>query len=407
MAVERSPVGEVLSDSSFRTFWAAQFLAQLVAGSLRFTFVWLALLLTDWPRAAGLVSLAVGLPALLLSLPAGTWSDRTDRRRLMVVGTAAMGVVLACTAWLSAASRLDLVGAALLAGAVSVAHAFVTPAQQAVVPSLVPAARLSTAVGLVTVSMQIAFFLGAVVNGAAIRLLGISGAFGVMAVLCGASALAMSRVEVPPARSEDDEAPRGLIEEAREGLAFVARTEPLRSLVLAGMVIGLLWGVIQINLPVLAKESMGRSALGASLLVGAFTPGSLLSSLWVATRRELVRPGLLFALALGLGLGPGAIVIGMSGSYTLTLCAMAVWGLFGGIAMTTQRTMVQSRTPSLLMGRVMGIWTLAMVGGFPVAAGISAALAPRLGPGGTMLTVAIVTTVVAPLLVFRRPVREG
>jgi peptidoglycan/LPS O-acetylase OafA/YrhL len=97
----------------------------------------------------------------------------------------------------------------------------------------------------------------------------------------------------------------------------------------------------------------------------------------------------------------------MSGSYTLTLCAMAAWGLFGGVAMTTQRTMVQSRTPSVLMGRVMGIWTLAMMGAFPLAAGISAALAPRLGPGGTMVAVAVATTVVAPLLVFRRVVREG
>jgi MFS family permease len=291
-----------------------------------------------------------------------------------------------------------------------VAHAFVTPAQQAVVPSLVAPERLSTAVGLVTVSMQVAFFLGAVLNGAAIRLLGIGGAFAVMALLCLASSLAMSRVPVPGAdRDEDDPqgGPLGLVAEARAGLAFVAGTEPLRSLVLAGVVIGLLWGVIQINLPVVAKESMGRTALAASVLVGAFTPGSLLSSLWVATRRELARPGLLFALALGVGLGPGAIVLGLSESYGLTLCTMAVWGLFGGVAMTTQRTIVQSRTPARMMGRVMGIWTLAMVGAFPLAAGISAALAPRLGAGGTMVAAALATALAAPALVFRRAVREA
>ncbi len=405
-ASRRSPIREVLADESFRAFWSAQFIAQLVGGSLRFAFVWLALELSDWPRAAGLVSLAAGLPALVLSLPAGAWSDRVDRRRLIVAGTLAMGSVLALTALGVASGRMTLWSAALLAAGVSAAHASMTPAQQAVVPSMVAPSRLTTAVGLQTFSMQIAFFAGALVNGVAIRTLGVAPAFGVLAGLCVVSALAMRRVHIPDVRDGGAER-RGMLHEAREGLAFVWRTEPLRSLMAAGSIVGVTWGVMQINLPVIAKEVMDKSALEASVLIGAFAPGTLLSSLYIASRRELARPGLIFAIALGVGLGPGAVLVGASVSYGITLGLMAIWGLFGGAAMTTQRSLVQARTPPIMMGRVMGIMILTMVGSFPIAAGLSAMLTPILGPGGAVAAVGAATTLLAPLLVFRKAIRRA
>lgn len=398
----RGPIREVFGDPAYRSYWIAQFLAQLVAGSLRFAFVWLVLLLTDWPRAAGLVSLAAGLPSLVLSLPAGAWSDRVDRGRLIVRGTLALGAGLALTALLVASGTLGFGGAVLMAGVVATAHAVITPAQQAIVPSLVPEARLTTGVALQQLGMQVAFFLGAVVNGGAIRLLGIAPAFGVMAGLAALSALAMARVRVPPGDPPDGSA--RLLAQTREGLAFVLGREPIRSLTLASTVVGIVWGTIQINLPVVAKEQMARSAFEAAVLVGAFTPGSLLSSLALASRRELARKGRLFALAFGVGLGPGAVAMGLAGTYAPTLALMGVWGLFGGIVMTTQRSLVQELTPPAMMGRAMGIATLAVLGAFPLAAGLSAALAPRLGPGGTIVAVAAAASVLAPALVMKRAV---
>ena len=76
----RSPVGEVLADLNFRRYWIGSTLVAGVNGSLRFVFVWLIVTLTDWPSAEGLIGIALGLPALLLALPAGAWSDRSDRR---------------------------------------------------------------------------------------------------------------------------------------------------------------------------------------------------------------------------------------------------------------------------------------------------------------------------------------
>ena len=83
-----SPIRQLLADRNFRRFWISQLLYTGVTGTLRFTFVWLVVTLTEWPSAEGLVAIALGLPAMLLSVPAGAWSDRVDRRLVIAVATA-------------------------------------------------------------------------------------------------------------------------------------------------------------------------------------------------------------------------------------------------------------------------------------------------------------------------------
>ena len=90
----RSPVREVLGERNFRAFFIAQVLLFGVGGTLRFTFIWLVVTLTDWPSAEGLVAFCLGVPAMLLSVPAGAWSDRLDRRKLFVGGIASTAVML-------------------------------------------------------------------------------------------------------------------------------------------------------------------------------------------------------------------------------------------------------------------------------------------------------------------------
>ena len=90
----RSPVREVLGERNFRAFFIAQVLLFGVGGTLRFTFIWLVVTLTDWPSAEGLVAFCLGVPAMLLSVPAGAWSDRLDRRKLFVGGIASTTVML-------------------------------------------------------------------------------------------------------------------------------------------------------------------------------------------------------------------------------------------------------------------------------------------------------------------------
>ena len=108
-----------------------------------------------------------------------------------------------------------------------------------------------------------------------------------------------------------------------------------------------------------------------------------------------------------IGLGGGALLLGWSQNYSLSLTIMIIWGIFGGVAITMQRAILQSRTPLAMMGRVMGIWTLALIGSFPLAAVVSGLLVEEFGPAGALMTMGAITLVTAPFVVFRRVVRNA
>ena len=144
----KGPIREVLTLPAFRWFWCSQLLVFVVAGTIRFAFVWLVLDLTSWSPAASIIGLAVGLPMTLLSLPAGVLSDRHDRRRMVAWCCLAGAGVLVATGVLVAAELVNVATTGLLAFGVGSALAVTAPAIQAMVPALVPPERLVTGIAL-------------------------------------------------------------------------------------------------------------------------------------------------------------------------------------------------------------------------------------------------------------------
>ncbi|MBO1078955.1 MFS transporter [Roseomonas haemaphysalidis] len=143
---------------------------------------------------AGQLGTAFALAFGLSAIPMAALCARVPRRRLMVAALAAMallnlGMVLAPTFPLLLALRV-------LCG---VAAAVIVPSASAAAATLAPPEQRARALALVIGGTTAAFLLGIPLGSVAGSLLGWHGAFGLTAVLCGASALAIRLVlpEVP------------------------------------------------------------------------------------------------------------------------------------------------------------------------------------------------------------------
>ena len=395
----RSPILEVFALPSFRRYWFAQLGVALVNGTARFALVWLVLDLTDWTPAVGLVGLAMGLPAMVVTLPAGALSDRMDRIRLIVVGallSAAALAVLAVTIWTGLVTVWVVAAVALVVGAASAA---ISPALFAIVPSLVPPDRLLTGVGLQGMGSNIAMLAGAVLGGAAITVAGTGGGMALLAAISLLSALGMAGVRLPQRAPVSSE--RRVLEETLDGLRFSLGREPLRSMLVVGFVASTSWGVVQLVLPDVLRTDLDQDAFASSLVFAALAVGMFSTTLVISNRARLARRGLTLAVPFSCFLGPMIVVMGLSRSYLVTTGAMLVWGITGGIAMTLQRTILQQSTPDDYMGRVMGCNAFAMTGSYPVAAGMVAICAALVGGAGTLVLLGCLATVVASLVVWR------
>jgi MFS family permease len=405
-ASARSPVSELLADRNFRRYWIAQILVFGTNGTLRFVFVWLIVTLTDWPSAEGLVGISLGLPALLLALPAGAWSDRSDRRRFILfwigVSTALMAIWTVVVAADVATPRLTGVAAAFLGTAL----VMMQPNLNAIVPKLVPRERLMNAAALQNGGAQAASFLGLAFGGGAIALFGNEGGFALLTAVLGVSFVLLLGVSIPPDAPISGE-PQRLRTDVMEGLRYGLGSEPRRSLLIVTLVLGSSFSVMQIAMPRVVEEDFGKGSVAAGLLLGTFGIGMLASSAVVARRQDM-RHGLNVALFIGVGLGMGQFLLSLAPNYWVAVVVMIGWGINAGIAIASHRTLLQQRTEDAMMGRVMGIMTLGFSGGLPFGALAQTVLAPALGPVLTMRTVGLATMAITiPLLLLRPSIRNA
>ena len=394
----RSPVREVLGERNFRAFFIAQVLLFGVGGTLRFTFIWLVVTLTDWPSAEGLVAFCLGVPAMLLSVPAGAWSDRLDRRKLFVGGIASTTVMLVVFTAAIAAGWVTTFWAAVAALVIGTPSAITLPTVQAMVPALVPQERLMTAVALQNGAGQAANFTGLAIAGVSIRLLGDSGGFALLAVVSVVALFYAMRVQIPPRAPVQGEAPDGSV---RAGTAFAFSTEPVRTLLLLSLVLGSSFSAMQVSMPRVVDEVYDAGSITAGIVLGAFGVGMMTSSALVAGRRSMPH-GRNLALFIGIGLGMGQFLLSLAPNQGVAIGVMLAWGLNAGIAMASHRTLLQMRTPPELMGRVMGLMMFGFAGGLPFGAMASSILAGQVGPQRTMTIVGIAAMVLCIPLTWRR-----
>ncbi len=408
-----SPVRELLGERNFRRFFVSQVFHAGVNGTLRFAFIWLIVTLTDWPSAEGLVALALGLPAMFFSAPAGAWSDRVDRKQMFVRWTVASTVALAAfTVVIAVGAATPLVAgvAALVIGTVTTVN---FPNIQAMVPLLVPRDRLMNAAALQNGGSQAAGFSGLALGGLAIRLFGDAGGFALLTVLSAASLILMLGVELPaatPSERPDDEgaagrpgAREGLLASIVAGARFGFGSDPLRTLLLLSLILGGSFSVMQISMPRVVSDEYERGPAWAGVVLGAFGVGMLVSSALVASRPTM-RHGRNIALYIGIGLGFGQFAVSFAPNEWYAMAVMAAWGLNAGVAIASHRTVMQTSTPPEMMGRVMGLMMLGFGGALPIGAVTQTLLAPALGPQLTMRVVGAATMALTIPLTFRRSI---
>ncbi len=351
--------------------WVANLLASTANGSSRFIYVWLVNDLTDWDAAVALLGIAMGIPALLFSVPGGSLADRIAPRRLAVPLLGIGALAFALSAALVASDWISVPLAVALAVVTGIPLALVTPVLQSVVPSIVPSDRLLAAVALQNMGLMVGMVAGALVGGAIIDAVGTAGALGFLAVVCAVAAVILSRAPLPGnprQRADEVTVPMGQV--AKEALS----TEPLRTLLWLTVILGFTTTATVLLVPVVARDVLGVDALAAGAINGLMGFGMMGTSVWLARRGAFARPARTMLAVLSIGLGTGLFLLGWSRVYLLTLTVAFIWGCCGGIAMALLRTLTQLNTPPERMGRVMGLSTLAQYGTFPLAAALLAVL---------------------------------
>jgi MFS family permease len=351
----------------------------------------LVLTLTDSATVLGLVVAMQMLPILLFGLWAGVIADRVSRRGLLLV-TQVLGAACAITlGTLVATGAVRLWMVFGLAGLIGMVQAFENPTRAAFVSELVPRELLPNAISLNSVMMNLARIVGPATAALVKASVGLAACFFVNAAsflaVIAALLLIRRRELVPFSRPEH---PARL----REGLQYVRRTPIVFVPLLVMGIVGITAYNFQVTLLMLAKAFGNEDYYGAiSSLQGA---GAVVGGLVVASRFRARNPDVIGKGAVVLGATILAMVLAPTLGTALVLAVVLGAVSISLIAMAS--TILQLGSAPHMRGRVMSLWTIALMGSTAIGGPFVGWFSDQFGArGGLALggVAAIITGVVA------------
>jgi MFS family permease len=381
-AARSSALAAPLQIRDFRVYWWGNSLAH--AGDF-LQIVALAVLVLDLTQSAaalGAVMTAQALPRTLLMLLGGVVADRVRPRSILTRTSPAQAVLGGALAISIASGNLALWQLYAYGLAVGTLYAFSMPAQQSIIPSLVPPEQVRSANSLNSTTLNLVMFLIPPATGVLVAAAGVAPAFFLNAVCWTIATLCMLAVRDTPTLARSGQ---GMIAQLREGLGIVRRNEVLLVATLAAMVFSLgFTGVTQVGVPSLAKLDLGAGNPGVGMLFGASGLGALIGALSIGSLARVPRMGLVASttlIAMGLALAATAAAPTLLAAATL----LFVGGVARAFAGVTFVTITQTNAPPEARGRVMALFMLGVTGLAPLSLSIGGLLAEALGVRGVFI----------------------
>jgi MFS family permease len=337
------------------------------------------LLVASQTRDPFLVSMALlseYLPVLLFGVLGGAIADRFDRKRMVVVvniGRAFVLVALVATI-VTGAANIALVLVVLFV--LGTAETFADSASSTLLPGLVAREDL----GIANARMQGAFLLtnqlllppvGAFLFAASPAL-----PFATNAACFVLGAVLVSRV-VTDVREAHPDRP-GLGAEMVEGVRWLVAHPPMRTLALTILTFNITYGAAWSVLVLYAGDRLGMDEVGFGFLTTAIAIGGVVGI--VSYSRLERRFSLADIMRVGLLIETGThLVLALTTLPAVALATLVVFGAHAFVWGTTSTVVRQRAVPDAVLGRVTGVYRVAIMGGLVIGTPIGGLLAGTFG----------------------------
>jgi Major Facilitator Superfamily len=421
---------------TFGVFWLAVVCSDLADGIFRVVMPLLALALTRSPLAVSAVGLAVRLPWLVVTLPAGVVIDRHPPRTAMRCAAAARLPLIAITAGLAFGHVLPVWGLAAASFAVASAGTFVDISAQSMLPRLLTATQLRGANQRLQSTQRLASQLVGPAIGGYAAALGFAwgpvaaaalylAAVGVLALVPGRAPDAAEAAPptaqpgaTPPAGVRPDTAQpdgvagpagpgrpgalRAMLAELRAGTAYFRQRPDLARIATVAGLANLSLSMCLTILPIWAVApgplKLGRGGYG--LMLGALAAGGLAAGLIARPVLAQLSDRLLLRWT-GPMVGVGLLAIAIPN--VAVVCAVLAYA--GAIAMLYSLTVIsycQTTIPRELFGRAFAAYKWITWGSLPIGSVLAGLTAELGGTASVFIVAGLLPTVGGTLLALGR-----
>ncbi|MFE7505607.1 MFS transporter [Promicromonospora sp. NPDC057488] len=339
--------------------------------------------LTGSTLAVGVLGLFSLVPLVALGLYGGALVDHYDRRKVSLISSAVLWLVVAAIA---AQAWLDVESVELLYGLVAVqsaAFAINNPARSAIIPRLLPKELMPAANALSSLSMNVALTGGPLVGALLVAQLGYAWAYTLDMVLFLAALWAVFRL--PPVLPEgvDGGAGNGRsrvggavgLRSVLDGLRYLATQPNVRTTFLVD-ICAMVLSFPRVLWPAAGVIYLGGGETTTGVLAAAFAVGGIVASVFSGGLTRMRRQGQIIVWAItawGLSIAAFGLVLVLVGrgspdgaimwAVVAAGIALAFAGGSDSISSVFRQSILQTATPDHMRGRLQGVFIVVVAGG--------------------------------------------
>lgn len=300
------------------------------------------------PLQLGYVGLALFLPRLLLSLPAGQLADRFSRLRIVTCCRLLRCFTIISAVLLSNSVHNSIFWLFACLVITGTANAFEGPAMTSLIPRLVPIENFQNAVTWNSSAIQWSQVLGPALGGVIYALSGSPTiVFAISALLNFLALFLVVKIQLngvnptPVAMTWDS---------LLDGIKFIRSERVILALMSLDLFAVLFGGSVAL-LPFYANEILHVGPEGLGFLRACPAIGAAMMAIPLASKGAFAKDGLMMLKAV-IVFGLATIVFAFSTHLLLTVFALLVMGAADMVSMVIRGVVIQIRTPDELRGRV-------------------------------------------------------
>ncbi len=319
----------------------------------RIAVAWLAWELTKSATWLGLIAFADLFPTIILTPIAGVIADRVDRRKMSLISQVAAFLQAVVLTVLVYTDLIDIWSLFVLTFLLGIAMAFATASRLAMVPNLMEAEHVPSALASDAAIYNSARVVGPMVAAGLIAAIGIAGAFLVNCLTFMVFLVCLMKIRL--VRNESRGRKGGMLTQTLEGMRYAAKHPGIGPMLVVLTVMAMSVKPFLDLLPGLADSVFNSDVNGFAQLAAAGGTGAVVIGVWLALRGRI--EGLTVITLLALVVGPlGIVLMCITDMFWLGLVGAFIAGTSITMASTGVQTLMQHSVDGAIRGRVLSIY---------------------------------------------------
>lgn len=373
---------------NYRLFFIGQTISLTGTWMQRIAMPWLVYHLTGSAMLLGVVSFAGQIPTFLLAPVAGVLTDRLNRYHVLIASQILAMLQAVVLTVLFYADILEMWHIICLSIVWGIFNAFDVPSRHSFVVDMVHEKEdLGNAIALNSLMFNGARLIGPSFAGIMLATAGEGICFLLNAIsyIFVIGSLLIMKVNKPVPRDKGTR----ITAELKEGFRYAFGFSPIKHIILLLSLVSIMSMPYVVLMPVFAKEILNGNSRTFGFLMGAAGLGALAGGLYLASRKTLLKLGSIIPYSAAI-FGAGVIALSFSKSIWLSLIMMVFAGLGLMLNTASSNTILQTITDDDKRGRIMSLYTMAIIGTAPFGSLLAGWLAKVAGTPNTILAGGII-----------------